>query len=281
MSNRNKFLYLKEEDMIKAGVLDVANCVKVIDETFRLVGENDYLMGGPKENEHGMMIWFPDSPRTARMPITGPDRRFMSLIAYLGGRFHVCGNKWYGSNIENRAKDLPRSIHTVTLNDPDTSEPLSIMSGNLISAMRTGAVPGVAAKYLAHPNSKVVGIIGTGVINRSSLLAICETQPRLEKVKVYDLNMERAQSFKKEISNQLSNIEIEVSSSLEECVVDSDIINVATSGAVKPEIQTEWLKEGVLLTLTGAAKLSDDCYMNSKIVADNWKMHEEIGRAHV
>ena len=144
--------------MIKAGVLNVKDCVRVIDETFQLVGEGDYLMGGPRENEHGMMIWFPDSPRTKRMPVTGPDRRFMSLIAYLGGRFHVCGNKWYGSNIENRKRNLPRSIHTVTLNDPDTSEPLAIMSGNLISAMRTGAVPGVAAKYLAHKDAKVVSV---------------------------------------------------------------------------------------------------------------------------
>src|SRR5699024_11880862 len=68
------------------------------------------------------------------LPVAGPDRRFMSLISYLGGRFDVMGNKWYGSNIENQKKNLPRSIHTFTLNDKETGAPLSIMAGNLVSS---------------------------------------------------------------------------------------------------------------------------------------------------
>src|SRR5699024_7896493 len=84
-------------------------------------------------------------PIFENMPTAGPDRRFMSLIAYLGGNFDVVGNKWYGSNINNFKKGLPRSIHTFTLNDKDTGAPLSIMAGNLISSVRTGAVPGVVS----------------------------------------------------------------------------------------------------------------------------------------
>ena len=55
-----EFLYLSEEDMIQAGVLDMKKCVKVIDEMFKVVGKGDYLMGGPNENEHGIMLWFPE-----------------------------------------------------------------------------------------------------------------------------------------------------------------------------------------------------------------------------
>src|SRR5690554_3606711 len=149
------FLYLSEPDVIQAGALNMTKCVEVIDEAFQLIGQGDYLMGGPRENEHGMMIWFPKEKRTPQMPVAGPDRRFMSMIAYLGGRFHVCGCKWYGSNIQNPTKGLPRSILTITLNDPDTAAPLAFLSGNLISAIRTGAVPGVATKYLANPDSEV------------------------------------------------------------------------------------------------------------------------------
>ena len=36
-----------------------------------------------------------------------------------------------------------------TLNDKDTGAPLAYMSANLLSAIRTGAVPGVAARFLA------------------------------------------------------------------------------------------------------------------------------------
>lgn len=60
----------------------------------------------------------------------------------------MAGCKWYGSNHENLKKGLPRSILMVTLNDPDTGAPKAFMSGNLISSMRTGAVPGVGVRYL-------------------------------------------------------------------------------------------------------------------------------------
>ncbi len=93
------FLYLDEEDMIKAGVLDMPKCVEVIEDVFRLLGKGDYLMGGPLGNEHGQMLCFPKESPFPNMPVAGPDRRFMSMIAYLGGKFNVCGEKWYGSNV--------------------------------------------------------------------------------------------------------------------------------------------------------------------------------------
>ena len=268
-----EFLYLNEPDVIAAGALDMGKCVRVIDEAFQLIGQGDYLMGGPRENEHGQMIWFPHEKRTPKMPVAGPDRRFMSMIAYLGGRFHVCGCKWYGSNIINPQNGLPRSILMITLNDPETAEPLAFLSGNLISAMRTGAVPGVAAKYLAKPDAKVVGIIGCGVINRACLLAIAKTQQNLQEVKLYDLFEEKAKAFAREMSEKLG-MSIQPVGSLEDAVMDADIISIAAAGQQKVAIQSEWLKEGSLLTLTGAAELDEAFYLRTRIVADNWKMHQ-------
>ena len=39
-------------------------------------------------------------------------------------------------------KVLPRSILTLILNDKDTGAPKAFMSANILSAYRTGAVPG-------------------------------------------------------------------------------------------------------------------------------------------
>jgi ornithine cyclodeaminase len=269
-----KFLYLSEEDMKKAGVLNISKCVEVIDETFKLLGKGDYLMGGPRENEHGIMIWFPEKKRFPNMPVAGPDRRFMAMVAYLGGKFNICGEKWYGSNIENpRKRRLPRSILTVILNDPVTAEPLAFMSANLVSAMRTGAVPGVAAKYLAKDGAENVGVIGCGVINKACLMAIAETQKDLKEVKVFDIVREKAEAFCDEMSKKL-NLQIYPVNSLKESVVEADIISVAAAGEKKVAIKTEWLKEGSLLTLTGTADLTDECYIQNKVVVDNWKMHK-------
>jgi ornithine cyclodeaminase len=137
-----EFLYLSEPDMLKAGVLDVEKCVGVMDETFRLLGHGDYLMGGHDGNSHGCMLWYPKESPFSNMPLEGPDRRYMAMPAYLGGRFNVCGTKWYGSNILNRERGLPRSVLMVSLNDADTGAPLAIMSGNLLSAAETAGIAG-------------------------------------------------------------------------------------------------------------------------------------------
>lgn len=190
-----EFCYLNEPDMIKAGVLDMKQCVESIDEVFRLMGKGDYLMGGPNENSHGMMLWFPLEKRTEKMPVAAPDRRFMSMPAFLGGRFNICGEKWYGSNIKNVQKGLPRSVLTIALNDVETGAPVSFMSANLVSSMRTGAVPGVATRYLQSSAAAQIGIIGAGVINRACLLANAQTIKNRGPVMVYDLYLEKSQAF--------------------------------------------------------------------------------------
>ena len=137
-----QFLYLSEPDMLEAGVLDMKQCVRTMEDMFLLAGKGDYIMGGPKGNSHGIMLWYPENPAFEGMPKAGPDRRYMVMPAYLGGRFHVTGQKWYGSNVENIKKGMPRSILMFSLNDADTGAPMAIMSANLLSAARTGAVPG-------------------------------------------------------------------------------------------------------------------------------------------
>jgi ornithine cyclodeaminase/alanine dehydrogenase-like protein (mu-crystallin family) len=61
---------------------------------------------------------------------------------------------------------------TIFLIDPKNGVPLSIMNGTKITAMRTGAVSGLAAKYLARKDSKTVGLIGAGAQARTQLMAL-------------------------------------------------------------------------------------------------------------
>ena len=86
MSKKVDFLYLSESDMMKAGVLDMGRCMASMEEMFRLLQREDYRMGG-QGNEHGMRVLFPKSSEVEGMPLHEPDRRFMIMPAYLGGRF--------------------------------------------------------------------------------------------------------------------------------------------------------------------------------------------------
>lgn len=269
------FLYLNEKDMIEAGVLDMHECINEMEKVFRLLSKEDYIMGGKNDNSHGMLIDFPENPVHKGMPKDGPDRRFMAMPAYLGGEYGVCGCKWYGSNIENVDKELPRSILMMTLNDADTGAPLAYQSANLLSAWRTGAIPGVGARYLANPDSKVFGVVGAGSIGISSAEAIIDACPNLEIIKVYDVYRATSETLKERINEEFPKLEVEIVDSIEEAVRESDVINLATSGDANPKIEEEWIKPGALFTLSSSGDFDPDFAINKmKIVVDNWKMYE-------
>lgn len=282
MSEKLELLYLQEEDVIEAGVLDMAACIQTMEEMFRLLGKGDYMLGGPNRNDHGLMLWFNRDEPYDNIPKKGPDRRFMSLISYLGGDFDVVGNKWYGSNIDNLNHGLPRSVHTFTLNDKTTGAPLSIMAGNLISSARTGAVPGVVSKHLAGKEAKVLGAVGGGAINQSCIDAITTTVGTIEKVVLFDIDIEKGKKIARTIE-ETTGKPVAVVDDMAQCISQSDIVTVATSGAVKPEIRDEWIKPGSLIILTGTADFSGEALKKTRIVSDLWAMHEkwlEDGLSH-
>jgi ornithine cyclodeaminase/alanine dehydrogenase-like protein (mu-crystallin family) len=271
-----EFLFLSQEDAIRAGALDMHKCVETMDEVFRLLWKGDCLMGGPTGNNHGFRLWFPSKPRGPNMPVDAPGRRFMSMIGYLGGQFNVCGNKWYGANIDNPQKrNLPRSILILTLNDPLTGAPIAIMDANIISAMRTGAIAGLGAKYLAKKDAEVAGIIGAGVISRTCLMAMYVSMEGLKEVKVFDTIGSKAEEFSEEMSERLG-IHVHPVSSLEEALSNCDAVNVAIAGKNKAELRSEWFKRGIFVCLSSSGvEIPDELWLGSRLVADNCRQQIE------
>ncbi|MDR1066092.1 MAG: ornithine cyclodeaminase [Clostridiales bacterium] len=274
------FLYLSEPDMLKAGVGDVVKCTDCMEELLKTLDNGDYRMGGNNGNSHGCMITFPDVSPYPNMPVNGPDRRFMAMPAYLGGKFDLSGMKWYGSNVANRDKGLPRSILMVMLNDKETAAPLALMSANLLSAHRTSAIPGVGVKRLALKDSKVLGVVGPGVINAISAETFAALRP-IETIKILGrgkASMDRFIGYLKEKCPNIKNYIIV--DSLEAVVRDSDICTFApstpTGGSVNyPFVKTEWVKKGALLIGPGAVNLEDNFLANeAKCVVDNISLYE-------
>lgn len=217
MNHNLDFLFLSEVDAVKAGAGDIHTCIQVMDEVFDLLGQGDYLMGAPNHNSHGIKIYFPKETPFPGMPVKGPDRRFMALVGYLGGRFHVCGEKWYGSNLANREKGLPRSILTTVLNDPDTGAPLAIMSANALSAARTGAIPAVGAKYFARNQAETVSAIGIGVIGRACLEALMDVLKSIREIRLCDIDEAAAKRYAEELREKYK-VSVKVAASVEEAV---------------------------------------------------------------
>ncbi|MCQ2420045.1 MAG: tyramine oxidase subunit B, partial [Clostridia bacterium] len=272
MGKKTEFLFLSEEDMIKAGVLDAEKCVDCLDEMFRLLGQGDYIMGGASHNEHGIRIAFPDEPQFEGMPANGPDRRFMAMPAYLGGRFHIAGEKWYGSNIVNPSRGLPRSILMVMLNDVDTGEPVALCSGNLASAIRTGAVPGVAVRYLARKDSTAMGLVGAGPIQRACVQGMMADAKNIKTMYCFDINPEAAEKLGA-WAKETYGVDFVVCGSMEEALRPSDIVSFATSRLRPVNVKEERIKEGATLIFTGAAKIEEKLLLEGKVYFDNEKLH--------
>ena len=279
MDAKIDFLYLSEPDMIKAGVKDMKSCVDVMEDLLITLYKGDYVMGGANHNSHGCMIMFPDDPQFPGMPKNADDRRFMAMPAYLGGSYQMAGMKWYGSNVENKKVGLPRSILMMMLNDKDTGAPLALMSANLVSAYRTGGIPGVGAKYLARKDSRVVSIIGPGVMGKTSLAAFVSVCPNLDTVKIKGRSQWSLDAFTRFIREELPQIKnIEICDSVEEAVKDSDIISFTTTVrddvSSFPYINGDWIKKGALISMPSAARFDDDFLAGCKLVVDNSKLYE-------
>ncbi|MFA6857694.1 MAG: tyramine oxidase subunit B [Treponema sp.] len=277
------FLYLNEADMIRAGVTDMKSCIDTIEEMFRLMKKGNYVMGGANHNSHGVMMSFPEHPAFPEMPHDGPDRRFMAMPAYLGGKFDMAGMKWYGSNVENKNKGLPRSILMLTLNDKDTGAPLAYMSANILSAMRTGAVPGVGFRYFAKKDAKTAGIIGPGVMNKTAFMAMITERPGIDTVKIkgHTPTSKSTAAFVEWLKTEYPQVtHVEVVDSGEAAVRDADIISIATSSPTGdpseyPYVKEEWIKPGAVFSCPSSARFDDDFILHrARTVTDNIKLYE-------
>lgn len=276
------FLYLNEEEMIKAGVLDAGRCIDTMRDTLSLFGKKDFLLGGPKADEHGLQMNFPQKSDIENFPLDdGPDRRFMAMPAYLGGRFHIAGQKYYGSNSHNSALGLPRSILMVTLSDVDTGAPKAIMSANLLSAMRTGAMPAMAATYLANKDSEVLSLIGPGVINKCALMCYMEVLPKIKKIKLRgsSVTSKTALEMKEYIEKNYPQVtEIEICDSLESACRDADVVSEAMSVSKEnmEEFKLEWFKKGATVFSMGSFLYRQyNDFTKTKMVVDNYGMYQK------
>lgn len=171
--------------------------------------------------------------------------RIIAMPAYLGGDLQISGIKWIPSKPDNPTKrGLPRANAIIILNDPESLMPVAIMDGTLVSAMRTGAASGVAAKYLALPDSEVLGMVGAGVQMRTQIMAMKEVLPGLKYGRIYNRSRDKANRFAEEMSRELG-FEIVPVESAEVACKDADIFITATTSSF-PYVRVEWYKPGAL-----------------------------------
>jgi alanine dehydrogenase len=245
-------LILTREDVVS--VLTMKDAIDAVEESFR-----DLAQGNA------------DMPLRPTIRVSQPPGVVNVMPAYLG-KMGALGVKLVSSYPENPAKfSLPTVQATILYSDHRTGALLAVMEGGYITAVRTGAASGVATKYLARRDSRIAGVLGSGIQAQTQLEAMCAVRA-IKLAKVFSPTPAHRAAFAERMAAKLS-IEVIPVSDAAEAVKGCDIV-IAASAAKTPIVMGDWISPGTHINGIGshtpdARELDEKTIKKSKIVVDS------------
>ncbi len=172
---------------------------------------------------------------------------------------------------ENRARQLPVIHGLVLLLEAETGRILAGMAGGAVTAIRTGAVAGLATDFLAPPEANRVAIFGAGVQARTSLEAVCAVR-EISVAKIYGPTPRNVDAFIAEMSLKLPGVSLQKASSASLAMADCDIVCTATTSAT-PVFDPRDVKPGMHINAVGVfephkQELPTETVVNSRFFVD-------------
>jgi ornithine cyclodeaminase/alanine dehydrogenase-like protein (mu-crystallin family) len=245
-------LVLKNNEM--EDLLPMAEEIEAIETAFREMGEGKAV----------------NAPR-ARLRVQAPGKEagtqyyFNNIMGLVPGIKSMALRIDSSLSREDRVGESTRRVYPgnfvgmVFLFDMESCELLAIMDDHIPSVMRVAATSGAAAKVLARPDAKVMGLLGSGEQARTQVLAACAIRP-IHTVKVFSPTRPHRETFAREMT-QKAGIRVVAVDSAEEAVRGSDLVTAATN-TVDPVVKGAWLAEG--------------CHVNSIVGGDGYLPRKEL-----
>lgn len=208
---------------------------------------------------------------------------FRTMPSYLEGP-DIAGVKVVNVHPNNpKTYHIPSIMATILLISPKTGAIFAILGGTTITAMRTGAISGLATKYLARKESTALALVGAGTQARTQLSAISKIL-NLRTVRVYDKNDEAMKRFIEEAEERYP-FTITPSNSIEDCVTDADVISTTTP-VTAPIINDAWISPGTHINAIGAdapgkEELNPEILKRATIVVDDLEQAAHSGEINV
>ena len=131
----------------------------------------------------------------------------------------------------------------VVLFDLERAELAAVIEADRLGQLRTGAASGVAAKYLAKPGARTLGVIGCGWQAESQVASIREACPTIERVVAYCRNEERLARFCEAVGAEPGETHRDAG--------EQDVVATVTTSK-DPVLRGEWLQPGALVCAVGA-----------------------------
>lgn len=149
----------------------------------------------------------------------------------------------------NEGTELDTHQGAVLLFEAERGRLLAVVDATSITAIRTGAVSGVATRLLARKDAGDLALIGSGVQARTHLEAMLLAR-RIRRVRVASKQLESARSFAARESER-HGIEIEPMASVRDAVAGADIICTVTSSR-EPVLLGDWISPGAHINVVGS-----------------------------
>lgn len=131
----------------------------------------------------------------------------------------------------------------------ETGEMVALIEGDYLGQMRTGAASGVATKFLAREDARVLGMIGTGLQARTQLEAVALAR-KFETIRVFGRDKTRRENFTKEMSEKLGRAVTPVDSA-KAAVSGADVL-ITMTNTIKPVVDGKWIAPGMHINAAGS-----------------------------
>ena len=221
-------------------------------------------------------------PAKVYLPLPEYKGDFRAMPAY-DATYNIAGIKWVNSHQNNGKKGIPSVMATIILNDPETAEPLAIMDGTYITALRTSAAGAVAIKYMTAKTASTVSLIGAGCEAIHHIKAAFHVRP-ITQINIVDPSASAIDTLIKAIGDDYKGT-ITVHETIQHCVKETDII-ITTTPSQSPIIKDDWIPNHVHINAIGAdAKGKQECeptiLTHSQVIVDDIQQASHSGEINV
>jgi alanine dehydrogenase len=131
----------------------------------------------------------------------------------------------------------------VVLFDLERAEVAAVIEADRLGQLRTGAASGVAARHLAKPGPRTLGVIGCGRQAESQVACIREACPTIERVVAYCRSEKRLEAFCRSAGAEAGETHRDPG--------EQDVVVTVTTSK-DPVLRGEWLSPGALVCAVGA-----------------------------
>ena len=231
----------------------------------------DAVEGAVLAHGEGRVVF---EPRVHLVPGDGRAGHFNVLRGHLPGlgADGLSGVKVVGDFVDNFSRGLPSELGLLTLYDPGTGIPLSIMDATLITACRTGAMTAVGARYLARPDARVLGHVGARGTAFWNVILLDEMFG-LDEIRVTSRRPESREAFARQLADATST-PVRVAATADEAFDGADIL-VEASRLTEPQplLRTSVVRPGAFVVPYGtiSAVELDLLDVMDKVVVDDWR----------